>query len=73
MAGDEDLEGQENDAQKIKRMMEKMESMTKTIEELRSNQPKVACCDIAKEFINIEQCDRTVPKVYWAPWPIYST
>ena len=41
MAGDEDLEGQENDAQKIKSLMEKMESMTKTIEELRSNQPKV--------------------------------
>ena len=41
MAGDEDLEGQENDAQKIKSLMEKMESMTKTIEELRSSQPKV--------------------------------
>ena len=41
MAGDDDLDGQENDAQKIKIMMEKMESMTKTIEELRSNQPKV--------------------------------
>ena len=27
MAGDEDLDGQENDAQKIKRMMEKMESI----------------------------------------------